>query len=349
MSNEYHSLGTPLGGGYMADSKPAIPEQLAWNEEHRKPGNTISGPSVGSKTRRLSASKKQMAPARLKAALKNLIDSVPGMEDAGSDINVVPSKLAVSWPVFFEPKMLACGPLGAVAAITARGFGAAAKRQGGDATTFRLGGLGQMLPLVAAHWGSLHTVDREGLLLVTRHGRLAVCPGQPRESWVCSRLSTAPQLPLADGVRLASAAAAWLLDADSEPKLHAAFVEESSPNLASVFTLDGTGDDASWLPMGEIALPRRAKHVSLAFVNGELLVSTDAGHVIRRRMQDGAVTDTASHAIVDLQSDSEVSWKAACGLQGEDGVAHLQLRREAGAHSWRPELLMGQAQPVILQ
>jgi len=290
-----------------------------------------------------------MAPARLKAALKNLVHAVPGIEDISSD-KLVPQKLAVSWPVFFEPKLLACGPSGAVAAITPRGFGAAAQSQGGNASIFRLGGLGQLLPLVAANWGAMQSANEEGLILVTRHGRLAVCPGQPQLSWVCSPLTSAPPLPLPDGARLASAAAAWLLVGGANPRLHAAMVEESSPKLASIFVLEGTGEDASWLPMGEVALPQSAHHVSLSFMNGELLLSSDAGHVTRRRMQDGAVVETASHLLASPGSDSEASWRAACSLQGEGGVAHLQLRREAGAHSWRPELLtLAKLQPSILQ
>jgi len=337
------SLGTPLGSPYLADSHPLIPEQVAWNEEHRDPGTTIIGATPG---RRLSSSTEAApAPERLRAALEGLLKALPGHSPTSREIGLKASKAAVSWPSFFEPKLLACSPQGGVAAITARGFGAAAKLQGGseEATTFKLGGLGHLPSLLAASW------VEDGLLLVTNQGHLAGCPGQPPApggSWSCSPLKTVSRLPLAEGMRLAAAATGWLPDSieSATMRLHVALVEESAPEMASIFALEGAGEASFWVPLGEMVLPR-GKSVSLSFANGQLLISTDAGHVIRRSVKDGAMTSSSVHSFATPSEGDEDSWTAACGLQGQNGgVAHLQLHREAGRLAWRPEILTVEAE-----
>lgn len=215
-----------------------------------------------------------------------------------------------------------------------------AKLQGGseDAASFKLGGLGHLPSLLAASW------VEDGLLLVTNQGHLAGCPGQPPAaggSWSCSTLKTINRLPVADGVRLAAAATGWLPDSvdSATMRLHAAIVEESAPEMASIFALEGTGEASYWVPLGEVVLPR-SKVVSLSFMKGELLISTDAGHLIRRRVKDGVVLTSNVLAFSEPKEGDEQSWTAACGFQGEsDGVAHLQLHRQAGRLAWRPEVL----------
>lgn len=335
------ALGTPLGMPSMADSAPLIPEQLAWNEEHRTPGTTILNRPYN---RRLSATAESApAPELLRAAFEGLMRAVPDfVATPNSSPKSVPSKADISWPGFFEPQLLACGPEGAVAAITARGFGAVAKLQGGSevAASFRLGGVGNLPSLLAANWGALqHEAKEDGLMLATNQGHLVACPGQPPAAggnWPCHALKATPRLPIADGARLMAAAVAWLTHSSS-PQLHAALVEESSSDMASIFALEGSGDSASWLPLGEIILPH-SKSVSLSFVEGELLISTDAGHVIRRRVQDGSITQSHTHSFAEPELNAETSWTAACG-RAQEGIAHLQLHRSAGGLAWRPELL----------
>lgn len=351
MSSLPHAIATPLGGGFLADSKPVLPEQMAWTEEHRKIGAVLAGPQVRRLSARASERSDRHAPAALRTAMQNLMQALPSTMGMNSNSKVA----AVSWPVFFEPGILACGPGGAVAAVTPRGFGATAPSSGGgNATSFRLGGLGRLLPILAATWGRQSfeaASDQEGLLLVSRHGDLAVCPGEPQDRWMCSE-STVPRLPLAEGSHLSAAAAAWMPASKENAivaatSLYAAMLEapsrEVSPrhrHVVSIWSLAGS----AWEPMGDVALPRGVAHVSLSFLDGALLISTDGGHVIRRRMQDGAVMENAFHTVAAPTSDSEASWQAACQLQNAGGgIAHLQLRRGSGAHAWRPELLISGA------
>jgi len=147
-------------------------------------------------------------------------------------------------------------------------------------------------------------------------------------------------------MRLAAAATGWLPDSieSATMRLHVALVEESAPEMASIFALEGAGEASFWVPLGEMVLPR-GKSVSLSFANGQLLISTDAGHVIRRSVKDGAMTSSSVHSFATPSEGDEDSWTAACGLQGQNGgVAHLQLHREAGRLAWRPEILTVEAE-----
>lgn len=340
-----HELGTPLGFPWAAGTRPWIPEQMVWHEEKRTAGSQHIG------GRRLHEGFEGELPntgrAGLSAALEGLLSILKRGPEGGA---VVPEP--VSWPGFFEPQLLACGPPeqgggSFVAAMTPRGFGAAAhvghtqRAAPRAAEPFSLSGLTELPPLLSASWGTLGS-GTEGLLLVSRGGHLATCPG-PRPlvggTWACALAAGVPRLlPVTEGSQLVAAAAAWL-----GGRLHAALVDESSPDLVALFTQDGEGAGTSWLPLGEVQVPRdgdatQAPKASLAFTGtGDLLVVTDRGAVLQRRLQDGAVVMSTKHAW-----RSRDSWRAACSLQHGDSagsVAHLHLRKVAGSFAQRPEVV----------
>mmetsp|Transcript_74014 Transcript_74014/g.216839 ORF Transcript_74014/g.216839 Transcript_74014/m.216839 type:complete len:872 (-) Transcript_74014:99-2714(-) len=317
-SMDIHELGTPIGLPWAAAENPFIPEQMAWHEEKRHVGIENLG-------RRLQETHSQVGFSQ---ALQNLVATVQQAE-AGPKIAPEP----ISWPSFFEPQLLACGPNGALAAFTPRGFGSAVQL-GGPRTeikktmSIQLGGLMHLPPLVGAHWGNA------GLTVVTRHGHLAHCPGSRplAGSWACGPAEGAPaKLPVPEGARLAAAAATWI-----NGKLHAAMIDEAMPDLVALFT----HEQSSWMPMGEMPVPRgqsgRGARASLSFVgDGDLLVATDAGAVLRRRMHDGAIIASAMHSHAEHKAD----WQGACGIQHESasGVAHLRLRE--ALHAVHPEVI----------
>jgi hypothetical protein len=253
----------------------------------------------------------------------------------------------LSWPTLFEPKLLACGPSQGshgLLAVSPRGFGATAVVGASSETkAFRLTGISHLPPLAGASWtGPEFGEDKEGLLLFSRAGHLLSCSGQPpahNGRWVCGS-HRASSIPIfGEGVRLAAAAAAWLngpAGVGGDPRLHAAIVDERTPDLVALYMLEETG---AWLPLGEVALPAeqaaKNRRISLSFVNGgELLVGTGAGSLLRRRLADGAVLE------VSVASDAEArsEWQAVCGFHGAaGGVAHLVLRQAAQqVTSWRP-------------
>lgn len=185
-------------------------------------------------------------------------------------------------------------------------------------------------------------------MLVSNQGHLMQCPGAAPASggnWPCSPLAEIGRLPLAEGSRLAAAATTWL-PSHSGARLHAVLVDESAPDLASLFVLEGKDGEASWLPLGELVMPK-GRVVSLSFVDGELLIGTEAGQVIRRSVQDGVVTSSAVHSF-KKSANSDSSWRAVCGLPDTGAVAHLQLRRPAASLAWRPEVSTAEAKARAL-
>merc|ERR1719499_867814 len=106
-SKEPHELGTPLGFPYRAGAIPFIPEQMAWHEEKRHADQYL----LGKAGRRLSERNQHVSfsGAQLHEALNGVIESlpVPGQPSFADHVH-----RAVSWPGFFEPRMIACGPNG---------------------------------------------------------------------------------------------------------------------------------------------------------------------------------------------------------------------------------------------
>lgn len=339
LSLEPHELGTPLGFPWAAGDKAFIPEQMAWHEEKRHADTFTMGRRLAAEPRgEVSGS----IGAGLSAAFQTLLSSIP---DAAKAAALPGVGQHVSWPAFFEPRLIACSANDHVVALTPRGFGAVAVVGGAGeavAESFKLSGVTHLPPLVGATWGA----GTDGLLLVTRAGDLVMCPG-PRPAaagtWSCGSTVTRGMpgtLPVAEGSRLQAATAAMLpgaAGAGGEPRLHAAVVLEGESDLVAVFVHEAE----SWLPLGEIRVPSggsaAATATSLAFASGgDLLVTTSAGRVVRRRLSDGMLVGSAEHAV---QSDDTFAWQGACNM-GDRHVAHLRLRKASQA--LHPEIVIAE-------
>eukprot|EP00929_Paragymnodinium_shiwhaense_P027690 TRINITY_DN16199_c0_g1_i1.p1 TRINITY_DN16199_c0_g1~~TRINITY_DN16199_c0_g1_i1.p1 ORF type:complete len:1019 (+),score=272.45 TRINITY_DN16199_c0_g1_i1:200-3256(+) len=379
-SRHPHETGTPFGlQNEAAGSERWLPEQLAWHEEKRgEEVDTIGRgagypgqPSTG--IRRLSDAGVHDAMQNFFAQLPEQVTNAAGemMRHTSSEADfrgyskvlagASMPRLAsappaafdyepepVAWPAFFEPKLIACRhqeTQRTVAALSSRGVGAMAllgQKADSNAQQFRLTGLSHLPPLVGASWS--HASDKEGLMLVSRAGHLVHCAGAGPDAegrWACAELASTSS-PVPAGVRLSAAAAAWLpgmAGVGGQHRLHTALIDERTPELAALYMLE---EDGSWLPLGEIAVPRAAAgRASLSFVNeGELLMGLDGGVVLRKRLSDGAVLEAPDAAATGASSGGRAEWKGACGFHATagGGVAHLVLRQKQAA-AWRPEVI----------
>jgi len=372
--------GTPIGLQKQFSGQTAwTPEELFWHENHkpRPQGWKPHWVDVEHDDRRLAASSARLAAGMgkegLKQAFNSLVSSLPTTSELATELlRRVPTKeeataltnlesrfrhagngwkpQAFTWPGFFEPKMLACtaGKDGVhfALSISSRGVVASAQIGGGSETEqMMLTGLSNYPPLLAASWTS---GPKEGLMLVTKAGDLLHCAGVHNgKQWPCAPLVDAPsRLPLADGVRLAAAAASWLGDAGS-PRLHVATISESSPDVVALWVLDGNTEAASWLPFGEIPVPSMmSTGASLHFVNnGDILLATPDGATIQRRVSDGAILTSSPALSIDAEERKTLQWQAACGLHGPNrGVAHLAMRTQASAR--HPEVMIMRMMPI---
>jgi len=327
LSKEPHELGTPIGFPWPAGARAWLPEQMAWHEEKRHAHTyTLGG-------RRLTEAQVPWEGTKagaLSIAVKSLLASMP-------DPDATPLAMhQVAWPAFFEPKLLICVEGGSVAALTPRGFGAmAALGSSAAVQPFRLSGLAASAPLVGAS-----QVEDGGLLLITRAGQLLGCPGQRPQAagaaWAC-RPEARTRLPVPEGARLVAAAAATI-----GGRLHAALVHEAEPNLVVLFAEDD--EPEAWLPLGEVRLPGGHARPTVSFSGGsDLFVATGEGHVLRRRLSDGATVLSARHTV----REAGTLWQAACPLQHPElgtSLAHLRLRQAAiSQHAWQPELLLAES------
>jgi hypothetical protein len=412
-SKHPHETGTPYGLSKAAGGNYFLPEQLAWHEEKRgkeivtigRPGgypglprrleespHTSTSGNMGNALQHLFAA----LPPDVAAAAKQMLSRAPTQADADALATVLSSvneqnKRAsvslsepagvvepISWPSFFEPKLLVCGPdvdsgsapqSQRLAAISSRGFGATAVLGGTSmAVQFRLAGLSDLPPLVGASWhGQEVGHDKQGLLVISRGGHLLRCPGThppPDGIWPCGPMVEAPhRVPVDEGGRILAAAAGWLhgvAGAGGEPVLHAALVDERSPELVGVYVFE----KAIWSPLGEIPVAtEKPSHVvgmqgaprhtiSLTFTaNGEIFLGAN-GVLIRRRLLDGAVLDAPSAP----PSTSAAEWQGVCALRmakesttdsgqvsgGGASVAHLLMRSSSGVtlgFGARPEVI----------
>lgn len=259
-----------------------------------------------------------------------------------------------TWPGFFDPRVLACGPQADgqsnVAAITPRGIGATVS-VGGDgpaaAETFVLAGLANLPPLIGASW-----LD-DGLVLATRGGDIVSCPGSRPQSggrWACAPLEgVAGTMPVAEAETLLSASASWM-DVSGERQLFVAFVTEAQPDVVGIFVLlDGGGSDASWLPFGDMTPPReggRTGRVSVSFVGAtDILVATEDGAMLQRSLSDGSLVASVPAsapwrtAIAASTTPSTVWWQGICAAAGDMGTDFIQLSlQQTHVRSWKPDL-----------
>jgi len=346
---EPHELGTPIGFTWYAGAKPYLPEQMAWHEEKRHVGSLHIG------RRLFSNDAKDSLP--LHGTANGLLAATAGLVSAigrAPETKSVPNGPS-SWPPFFEPQLLACGPRQAgggrkVLALTQRGFGAAAHIDDNDrlsphpTTSFSLVGIQSLAPFLSASWGVLGTGNEEGLLLVSESGRLLACPGpQPQEAggtWQCGPAVGFPaSLPLSKGSRLIAATFARV-----EHRIHVALVDHHSPDVVALFAQDSRESDNAWSPLGELRLPQTdgnaqsTARVSLAFTDaGEIFVATEGGFMAQQRLFDGVTVASGDHSL-----QSKDSWRAACPLRHgpmNTTVAHLRLEKTGQFYSHRPAIV----------
>lgn len=331
-----HELGTPLGFPWAAGDKPFLPEQMAWHEEKRHADEFNLG------SRRLQGIAARSPSFDLSTAIADLLDAMPSAEQLTA-ASLATRASAVTWPEFFEPRLLACGPVhdeksSLVAALTPRGFGTVTRVGHGVAevaSAFKLAGITGLPPLVGASWSA---DQADGLTLVSRAGHLVACPGRAPSAGGVWKCGAGQRLPLEEGEQLLAAATAVLPGVGGTggmSTMHAAVVHASVPDVVAIFVQEGE----AWVPLGEVSVPRgqsrrAAGPPSLAFVDGDLLVTTATGQLLRRRLRDGLVVASAVHGL------GGESWRAACGLlhNPEGGIAHLRLRRSSSA-AFEPELI----------
>lgn len=293
---------------------------MAWHEEKRHAGEFH--------IRRLQSGVPQSG-VDFPQALNNLVAAITSADKvAAAQVDAE----RISWPGFFEPKIMACGQQN-VAAMTPRGFGAVAPVGLGvesRAETFKLSGLNDLPALLGASMG---LEMGEGLLAVSRAGHLAACPGPtPRGggTWACS--ASLPRLPVAEGSKLQAASVAWLSSSrGSQRRLHAAMVVDAAPEMVGIFVHEA----GSWLPLGEVRIPGGAVPTSLSFVAGSDLLVATADEYVQHSLHTGKVVSSKKSAWPAGEGHRE--WQAACGFA--DKVAHLHLQKAPAAKAWRPELI----------
>eukprot|EP00441_Pelagodinium_beii_P047668 CAMPEP_0197625272 /NCGR_PEP_ID=MMETSP1338-20131121/4680_1 /TAXON_ID=43686 ORGANISM="Pelagodinium beii, Strain RCC1491" /NCGR_SAMPLE_ID=MMETSP1338 /ASSEMBLY_ACC=CAM_ASM_000754 /LENGTH=877 /DNA_ID=CAMNT_0043195631 /DNA_START=22 /DNA_END=2655 /DNA_ORIENTATION=+ len=240
---------------------------------------------------------------------------------------VVPA--AVQWPALLEPKFLACGSQGQVAALGAGGMGAFIPAEvvngeaSGHAASFSLDGLLELGMARGLNWAS----DR--LLVNTGSGSIAACSA-PTDRSLCSDLGL-PKLPsYADGKVLA------VIEAKEDQPFRAAVALGSQILMHQLV-------NSAWHVTAEVLLPfsvegQGESHeiIHLVADHGKLLVTTSEGSVFQWRMQDG-------QAIAEAEREAPAAgprrqWHAACALP-TGKVARLASKRR-GAGEWQPELLI---------
>jgi len=213
------------------------------------------------------------------------------------------------------------------------------------AETFTLTGLTEYSPILSATWGQN---DDTGLLLVTREGDLLTCPGgRPKAGghWACSTFSRHKihSVPLSEGAVLHAAAASWVkseVDGQIEEKLHVALLTGDALDLVAIYVLEG---EDTWMPLGDVPVPRRPHEelskVTLNFVGGDVIVATERGEVLQRRIADGvlvAQSPSTAQETKTMGGPVPRQWMGACGLPN-GGVAHLALHKPSvTSKAWRP-------------
>lgn len=345
---EPHELGTPIGLPWYAGAKPYLPEQMAWHEEKRKVGSLHIGRRLYPKDAQYSMPSSGTANGLL-AATAGVVSAIGRAPEAESTLHE-PS----SWPSFFEPQLLACGPQQTgrgrqVVALTPRGFGAVAHIDDNDklspqaATPFSLVGIQSAAPFLSASWGALGASNEEGLLLVSESGRLLACPG-PRPlaggTWQCGPAMGFPaSLPLAKGSRVIASTVARVGD-----RVHVALVDHHSPDVVALFAQTSWKGEHAWSPLGELRLPQSGGsaqttgRVSLEFTDaGDIFIATEGGFMVQQRISDGFTIASGDHSL-----QSKDSWRAACLLKHgpvNTTVAHLHLLKTGQFYSRRPTIV----------
>jgi len=277
------------------------------------------------------ASGKTMAGRSAKASMA----AIPAAEPQSSE----PLPAAVSWPLMFEPRVLACGHYAAAAngqvvlALSHVGRGAFIKASSvipssaevaATAEPFTLEGAAGFGHIVAAHW------DELGLLLASSLGATLECPGSPLAGrWRCQRIRGA-SLPVgSSGQPLRGSVAITRVIQDGRASSLRAAVAFSEEPAVAVFSRE-VGDAGPWLLIGEARTHAPAASAAFANQASHLLLASLDGAVARMSLEDGSLASIA--AAVQGQGDQE--WRATCSL-AQGGVARLAL---SAAHDFASQV-----------
>lgn len=248
----------------------------------------------------------------------------------------MPLQAEVQWPPLFEPRLLACGPVGVhssadgsvAMAFSRHGRGTLVNMPAttGPAklTPFLLEGVAGAGPLAAAMW------DEVGLLLTSATGTTMECPGRgPSQGrWHCRPLPGA-KLP----INLASRPFSGSIAIGRHPKqgLRAAVVYPGEPSITVFTRMDR--EAAPWLPAGEVRTGGFAAALSFAAEEAFLLSPHD-GSVMGMRMDDG----TMRAAAASIPGRDGHVWQATCGLPS-GGIVRLALK-PSGSAAMEPLLFL---------
>lgn len=193
-------------------------------------------------------------------------------------------QVSVAWPAQLVPTVLASQG-NSLVALDGAGSGAIVTLPDA-ASPFVLSGVAEV---IGAAWSP------SGLVVTSRGGDVALCPGLPTAgSWDCQSIS---KLPLG-GSAIAAAVAAMR---PSGLRAAVAFEEESV-----VVIFDAI--DGEWTPMGEVRLPEGVPHFSLNAAGDELLISSSNGGAITWRVGE------AQPALVTAPKTSGAVLHSACSM-----------------------------------
>jgi len=236
-------------------------------------------------------------------------------------------RLPVSWPPLFEPRLLASGPGGVLAAFSRHGRGVIVKEAvlgkeareiastpSAEVIPFVIEGIAQLGPLLAASW------DDHGLLLLTQAGVAVECPGQGPVAGRLRCKSRSERLPIGASSGVQARVRAAALARAEGGKLRAALVFDGE---SSVVLFASHGDSGSWLPAGEARMPNMPTAIAFSGEDALLLASED-GSATRLQISDGKAALASSSA----PGSFEHVWEAICGL-GDGGVTRLGLKKNS--------------------
>jgi len=255
-------------------------------------------------------------------------------------------QVQIKWPSFFEPHHLACntGVAGnaTLIAVTPHGFSAALQlsrhhvsaKDGTDlmqAKALSLEGVAEFGPLAGVGW------SKDGLLMVTKAGRLLQCPGDmPVHSarWSCQEASGSP-IPAPEGTHLLAAAFKSSTIASDH---FVALTFDTRPDHVLVFRENGPSN--KWILTGELHVPvspdaKGEEHrLGLSFTDTELLITTSTGEVRRHNLLDGSTIIHPSPVPGSLRE-----WRSACQLHtGQLFRLSLRPSWNAAVATWEPEI-----------
>lgn len=321
---------------------------LAPEREDKEEGGSEHGASSEGDGRRLGG---EEGVAEVAAKLRALLPHLRALASGKAIASMAPAALTtiaaaalaethtrvdLSWPPLFEPRLLACGHSGSSLLLSRHGRGAVvspgvlASRAASTPLSFALEGASASGQLLAASW------EASGLLLATSLGELLECPGvwPAVGRWRCQLLEGGT-LPLGQRRPFSGAVAISRQPASASFRLAIAYPGESTVVL---FARASGRPGAGWLPTGEVRVGADVVHAAF---HGEdmLLLTARDGSLSRLSLSNGRAVPSVVAAV---QGDAH-AWQGSCVLPTGE-VARLALRPPASpAGAWEPTMFLSKA------